>query len=289
MNTRNVKAKGCGSIITATVIVCLVVGLVLTGINLYGLTQPIRKPGLGVTDHDQLRFVPKTVWTYQKSLAAIEKLADEPSRLSLAEKANEVVNKSLVHVDWPRVDPAEYRQLVPVWENFFLYIGGRLLGLPEFERYHYASYKRNIRRGIGICGDASTVLSSVLDKYNIPNSIVSFDGHVIVEFEASPGQSLLLDPDFGVSLKVDLPTLRGNPYRVKRRYLDAGYSEEEINYLFSAYETDYTVFDDTYSFMTLRYLFEYMSYIMKWLLPMLLVIWAVIWLFCRRHGLLGKG
>lgn len=67
--------------------ISLIVGLVLMGLNLYGLTQPIRKPGLGVTDVDQLRFVPDEVWSYEESMEAIARL--DVSNLARPEKSNE--------------------------------------------------------------------------------------------------------------------------------------------------------------------------------------------------------
>ena len=63
----------------------LIIGLILMSINLYGITQPIRKPGLGILDHAQLRFVPDTVWSYQESMAAIDGLATIEDRYQLAE------------------------------------------------------------------------------------------------------------------------------------------------------------------------------------------------------------
>lgn len=259
-------------------VLSLVTGLVLIGINLYGETQPIRKPGLGVTDHDQLRFVPDKVWSYQESMSAIEDLKTIDETSQLAEKANRVVNQSLVHVDWKRVDPQEYRQLVPIWENYFLWALGQFSGLPQFERYHYADYRRNIRRGIGICGDASTILSSVMDRYGIPNRIISFLGHVIVEYQDEEGNRYLLDPDFGVSLGTSLEGLLRDPESFKPAYLNAGYSEAEVDYLFKAYAKGYAIFDDTYHFMTQRYIFENASYVIKWALPFGLVIFPFIWL-----------
>lgn len=132
----------------------LILGLFLLALNLYGLNQPLRKPGLGVNDHESLRFIPERVWSYEESLNAINSLNSKQSGTQLLSEANRVVNRSLVHVDWDRVDPDEYRQRVPAWENYFLYAMGKFSGLPQFERYHYADYLRNIRRGIGICGDA---------------------------------------------------------------------------------------------------------------------------------------
>ena len=268
----------------------LILGIVIMAINLYGLSQSIRKLELGINDHDQLVFVPKDVWSFSKSMDAIENLSVIKQDDMLVEEANRITNQSLVHIDWNRVDPMEYRQLVPVWENYFLYMIGRYSELPQFMRYHYADYQRNIRRGIGICGDASTVLSSILDRNNISNRIVAFKGHVIVEYTGVDGQVRLMDPDFGVSLGVSLKDLIEKPQMVRSRYVEAGYSKNEIDDLFKAYGTKYNIFDDTYQFMRIRYLFEYFSYVMKWLLPVMLITLSV---FCfnkyrrtsRNHSL----
>jgi len=260
----------------------LAVALVLMGINIYGLTPPIRKPGLGVVDHDQLRFIPQQVWSYEDSLIAINGLNSSWSRSELAAAANQVVNQSLVHIDWQKVDPVEYRQLVPIWENYFLWGIGMFSGLPQFERYHYAGYERNIRRGIGICGDASTILSSVLDQHQIPNRIVSFGGHVIVEYEGEDGKQQLLDPDFGISLELPLEELSERLEQVRNRYLAAGYSDAEVDDLISIYQTEFALFDNTYHFMTLRYIFEKVSYIAKWVFPLLLILLSLGYLAWPR-------
>ncbi|SET76895.1 hypothetical protein SAMN04487962_12231 [Marinobacter segnicrescens] len=257
--------------------ISLIIGLVLMGLNLYGLTQPIRKPGLGVTDVDQLRFVPDEVWSYEKSMEAIARLDGASPNSDLAKQANRVVNQSLVHVSWKEVDPVEYRQLIPPWENYFLWGIGKFSGLPQFERYHYANYQRNIKRGIGICGDASTILSSIMDKHEIPNRIISFRGHVIVEYQREDGRAELIDPDFGVELEMTLDQLRADPEQAKAKYLAAGYSEKESETLRKAYQTSYAVYDNTFHFMSNRYLFEELSYWLKWLLPTLLILLSALY------------
>lgn len=271
------------TLIDAVVVVLGIVGLLLLSVNFYGLTQPIRKPGLGVIDHDQLRFIPKEVWSYERSLKAIEQLGEQSSVRYLAGQANSIVNNSLTHVDWAAVDPHEYRQLVPIWENYFLWAIGRFSGLPQFARYHYADYTRNIRRGIGVCGDASTVLSSVLDSYHIENRIVSFKGHVIVEYKDEQGSRFLADPDFGVKMDGDLEQLVKNPESFRQYYLDAGYPSGEVDYLFDAYDTSFAIFNDTYHFMTKRYIFEEVSYVMKWLMPIIILFFSGIYLLRTRE------
>lgn len=263
----------------------LIIGLLLLGLNVYGLTQPLRKPGLGVTDQELLRFVPDKVWDYETSLSAIDSLASIENDVALAGQANDVVHQSLVHVEWEAVDPQAYRQLVPPWENVFLWAVGRFSGLPQFERYHYAGYRRSIERGIGICGDASIVLSSVLDRYGVASDIISFRGHVIVEYQNSKGEKRLLDPDFGVAINRPLDALKANPELVRPLYLEAGYSPQEINDLIYVYSGDFAVFDDTYGFMAKRYIFEKVTYALKWALPPLLIFPAILlWLWRRRQG-----
>jgi hypothetical protein len=261
------------------VIMSLVLGLALLTLNLYGLTQSIRKPGLGVTDQNDLRFIPDEVKSYDESIKAINSLNHSYPDALLVEKANTIVHNSLVHVDWNRVDPVAYRQLIPIWENYFLYLLGMYSDLPQFKRYHYANYQRNIRRGIGICGDASTTLSSVLDKLEIENQILSFKNHVIVEVKDDSGKWLLFDPDFGVTLGISLDELIENPKTAWSKYLNAGYSKKEISYLFKTYNSDYTVFDSTYQFMKKRYVFEQVSYIAKWIVPAFLILIAIIYFY----------
>ena len=253
-------------------LVLLGVGVLLLAINVYGLSQPLRKPGLGVTDPDQLRFIPEQVWAYEHSVKALHSLDRELPTEEVAQLLNLMVNMSIVHIDWKRVDPVEYRQLIPIWENYFLYLIGRYSNLPQFERYHFVNYKRSLERGIGICGDASIILSSVLNLYDIKNRIISFDGHVIVEYYDSHGKGRLLDPDFGVSIDVPLEAFANDLDSVKSLYLDSGYTENEIDYLLDAYSGGYRSFDGVFDFMSKRYIFEYLSYAMKWALPVFFIV-----------------
>lgn len=248
----------------------ILVGLALTGANLYGLGQSLRPPGLG-EDARELRFIPEEVWPFERSMREIEALADISEVNQIALRANFVANRSLVHIDWERVDPVKYRQLVPLWENFGLHILGRVTSMPQIQRYHFADYKRSIERGIGICGDAANLLSSILDRYGVENRIVSFPGHVVVEYEDAD-KSLLLDPDFGIALEMSVDELKANPAAITDVYRQNGYSDREINRLIEVYGRGPSFFDDTFHFMTKRYVFEELSYLAKWPLPIMMVL-----------------
>lgn len=260
----------------------ILLGIILICINLYGITQSIRKPSLGVSDYDYLRFIPDEVWSYDKSIKEIELLSNVSAENELAIAANQIAHQSLVHIAWRRVDANEYRLMIPIWENYFLYALSQFSGLPQFERYHFADYKRNIRRGVGICGDASTVLSSILDRYDIDNRIISFNGHVIVEQSNRAGQFRLLDPDFGVVIDLSLDEMFINMSAVRSAYQRAGYSSREIDNLINIYKTEYTIFDDTYHFMSKRYIFENVSYIAKWFFPIILILISLYYI--KKNG-----
>lgn len=270
-------------------ILAVVFGIVLMSINLYGLTQPIRKPGLGVTDHDLLRFVPEELWSYERSMEEIDALASIDNKDVLASKANEIVNISIIHPQWTWVDRVEYRQLIPIWENYYLWFLGVVTDMPQIQRYHYANYKRNIKRGIGVCGDAATVYSSILDRYGIENRLASFsDGHVVVEYESDDGQSFVMDPDFGVELGMSLEQIGKSPESIRPMYAEQGYSVREIDTLVRIYSSGFFIFDDTYSFMAKRYIFEEVSYIMKWVAPLFLIFMGGFYLSRRRRLRLDK-
>lgn len=260
--------------------IAVLIGAILMSINLYGLSQSIRKPGLADTDPELLRFVPEETWSYERSMEEIDALASIGDKDVLASKANDIVNISIIHPQWTWVDRVEYRQLIPIWENYYLWFLGIVTDMPQIQRYHYANYKRNIKRGIGVCGDFATVYSSILDRYDIENRLASFsDGHVVVEYETEDGRSLVMDPDFGVELGMSLKEISDNPESVRQPYTEKGYSTREINTLVRIYGSGFYIFEDTYNFMAKRYIFEEVSYVMKWVAPLILLLIGFYYFF----------
>lgn len=267
------------------IVLFLVPGLFLMGLNLYGLTQPLRYPGLFQTESELLRFPTEGNFTYEETLQELAEFEPEDTEIGTARKLNALVNKALTHVQWQKVDPARYRLLVPAWENYFLHVIGRFSSEAQFQRYHYTDYRRSIERGVGRCGDASIVLSSLLTEYNINNNIIAMNGHVIVETIDKNGQSYLLDPDFGVDLGVSLGQLRGSLDRVAVAYEDAGYVlEGPTGAVIDTYALTEgrDVYAGTKDFMTMRYYFEKVSYVAKWLMPLSMIALGLLALRIRK-------
>ncbi|MCL1479005.1 MAG: hypothetical protein MH219_16515 [Marinobacter sp.] len=93
----------------------------------------------------------------------------------------------------------------------------------------------------------------------------------------------MADPDFGVEMGGDLQQLVQDPERFRQYYLDAGYATAEVDYLFEAYDSTFAIFDNTYHFMTKRYIFEKVSYVVKWLLPIILLLFSGLYVLRKKE------
>lgn len=254
----------------------LIVSCLLLVINLYGLTQDIRKPDL--LSETDLRFKDDISFTYSQAMHAMERKEGE-SDFEYTTRMTKVVSQSLAHIHWKEKDNKEYNVLVPIWENYFLYFMGKFSGIPEFSKYHFIDYQRSVERGIGICGDASMVFSQLLDKQGIENRLLVYPGHVITEVIFDEQHAQLFDPDFGVVIPVDSETMRENSSVVLPAYQSEGYSISEARHLSRGYSKSYDEYNNVKHFMTKKYYFEYISYVLKWLLP---IIMLTIGIFLAR-------
>ncbi len=256
----------------------VLVGIGLTSINLYGLTQQLRPSYIF---EDELRFPNDQASSYDVTLAYLQKKNNE-NDLSYAIRATKVVAKGLAHIHWLDYEPSHFNQLVPIWENYFLYFVGRGFDIPEFQRYHFTDYKRSLQRGIGVCGDASMVLSQVLSLNNIENKIISFPGHVVVKIIIGD-DAFVLDADFGVVLPFLPSELKSNPKELEKQYMNEGYTLGDVVALNYAYQASFQSWNGVQHFVTNKYYFEKISYMLKWPFPLFLILWFG-YLFVRTRG-----
>jgi hypothetical protein len=254
-------------------------GSCLLILNLYGLLLKDIRPSHFY--QDELIFPNDEPLSYQKSIKQLDRKEDEKSK-EFSLRINQVVSKSLAHIRWEKYDPSYFNQLIPPWENYILYLMGLFSDIPEYERYHYADYKRSIKRGIGICGDASMVLSEALEKYNIKNKIISFPDHVVTTVQLENEDEYTLDPDFGIFLPLSAQEIHDNPALAISYYSLAGFGGSRIQDLKQIYSEDFKEWDGVKHFITKKYYFEYFSYVLKWLIP-LLCIFITIFFFVRKR------
>lgn len=246
----------------------LFVGISLLAINLYGLTQSLRPEGLAP---DVLRFEENDLKLSQDDFREQVKRLPSESKEEYANRLTKVIADGMAHVHWEYYDPDVFHQRVPVWENYILYLAGALTSISEFKRYHFTIPEKSIERGIGLCGDASMLLSELLNREGINNSIISIPGHVMVEANYG-SQKQLLDPDFGVPLQNELKFYVNSPDALVREYENFGYfNNGELVIKREMREGNYQYWNGSSHFVTKKYYFERISYVVKWALPIVLI------------------
>lgn len=255
-------------------IICVLfaaMGLILTGANVVGLFLDVRPASFPEQD---LRFHNDVELTHQETLAAIKRLPNE-SEKDYASRITHVISKGLAHVEWKEFEPSKYHQQIPIWENYFLYFMAKLTDIPEYQRYHFADYRRSLARGIGICGDASMIMSQLLDLQGISNQIITFPGHVIVAAYYQDGSVVSYDPDFGVVIEKSPAEIKRMPRLVNIPYSQQGYGQYDLQILNRIYNNSFKEWDGVSHFITKKYYFEYLSYWLKWPFPILMLLIAL--------------
>lgn len=243
----------------------VVVAVFLLAINGYGLTRTLRHPELA---HERsLRFQDDLTLSLEEFRAGLQRRSDESAQ-AFAERATQVVCGGLAHVEWDDPAAQRYYLQVPVWENYWLHLAGYLH--DDFRRYHFRNPERTLERGVGICGDAACLLSSVLEREGIDTRIVAFDGHVVVEADllgAAPAR-WMLDPDFGAVVPHDIEDVHRDPEVIDGPYHAAGHGDDDIAALKQIYATPYHTYESAFAFRPRRAIAEEAAYALKWGVPL---------------------
>lgn len=252
--------------------------LMLFSVNFYGLFQSLRYDGFKNTPEEHFRFGREEPLPYRNAIKEIDKLFDIDDELVFSGKASKLVSECLAHLEWEKLDPLQSKQTVPFWENPILYILGRFSSLHFYQRYNFTDYRRTIERGFGICGDASVVLSQLLDKKGIPHEIVAFDEHVLIEATIDESR-IILDPDFGILINDNLDNLAKNSNLTEHIYREAGFSDNESKLMGRIFTRQKYTYGSVYKFLPKRFILERISYWLFWYGPFAgLLISAAYWL-----------
>jgi hypothetical protein len=258
--------------------ITLLAGCFLLMINLYGLNRNIRVDDFS---DEYLRFTQDQPANFDATMLELIRHTDE-SDIHYASRVTHVVARGISHVEWLDFPAQQFNQLIPIWENYFLYFMGVFSGIPEYERYHYANYHRSLERGIGLCGDASMVISQLLNQQKINNKILTFPGHVVVLASFDKGEQYILDADFGVVVPYSSNEIAAKSTEIAKLYLDAGYPMSDFEFFKSMYQQDFKVWNGVQHFITKKYYFEILVYWLKWPFPLFMVLFATFMLYKIR-------
>lgn len=168
-----------------------------------------------------------------------------------------------------------YNLRVPASENYLLFVAGYIL--PKwFKKYEFANYRKAVERGVGYCSQQAGVLAGILDEQGIESRIVLFTRHTVSLARVGGRQPVwwIVDPDYGVIVKHDLAEVTETPELVKPFYLNKGYTDEHVNYLVQEVygEKSYRVAKRASGYFWLRSYYEPLSYVLIWIIPILLML-----------------
>lgn len=258
---------------TALIRIATLLGILLLTINIIGLFMDLRPSGL---TSDVLRFEDVDLKLSHKQFREGVVREKDETDLDYANRLTITIANGLGHLEWLDYPNDKFHQLVPLWENYILHLMGRFSGIPEFERYHFSSPEKSMERGIGICGDAAILMSQLLLEQGIKNTIITIPGHVMINASID-GQDLLLDPDFGVPLNNSPSFFRLAPNELIKQYQDSGYKNNgELMIARNLASKGYQSWYGVSHFITKKYYFEKISYLLKWLIPLLFLLTAFL-------------
>lgn len=246
----------------------LLIATALLATNFYGFTQDLKPINIEI---EHLRFGERDVkMSREELLMQMAKMPEETDE-HYAKRITLAIADTIAHIHWLDYPSDMFNQRVPLWENYILHLMGRFSGIPEFERYHFSSPEKSIARGIGICGDASMILSQLLNRENIKNSIITFPGHVMVE-ALIKDRPVLLDADFGVVLEYGYSHYKDHPEHFIEEFNRVGIINDSEDELAKGLTEGVTYWNGVSHFITKKFYFEKISYIAIWLFPIFLLV-----------------
>jgi len=259
----------------------LIFGLVLLGINIYGLFKTMRNPAVYTEEITLRNRINDVTISYPEINELLKRKVNE-SNIDFGVRINKVVNDGFAHY-WKAQGTEKYHMRVPVWENYLLYAAS-YINPKRYERYEFSNYKKNLERGVGLCSTHSTIVKGVLQDNGMKAELLDVGGHhVVVRAELNDTATYILDPDYGIVVPFDTAAITANPELARAPYsnmADLYYPDAK-----DPYTTDYLVkiFGDRKHVYSVDNWFEHFSYWAIWIIPFLLMLPYVYTLFRKKN------
>ena len=263
----NLKKLKIGSIL-------LLIGIILLLINLYGIIFP--------NDYRKIlsQKYHKNVLSYNEVIKKIDEsyLKYRKSKKFL-KQAVKFYNEGIFYV-WPTNN--EFTT-IPLRENFILYFlhyfdyifyKYHLTNIPDaFSKFETHYYEKALRRGFGICSQNAEGLADLLYKrYGIETHIIGLLGHVILEAKIN-NKNFLLDPSVGLFIPMNLEEAENNLSGIKNLYKFTTHPELAVFFNKEGNVVS-PIIGGSGQRPTLAKI-ETISYILKWLLPIIFIIFGL--------------
>jgi len=250
-------------------IVSFLVGVWLFMLNIYGLFISLRNPDIY---NEKNTYFKNDIIYSEIELLDILRKGDENNE-EFCIKSTEAIHNGIAHY-WKEEGAEKYNMVIPVYENYILFILGHLF--PGKLKYHeFYNYKKAIERGIGLCSQHAIILSQVLENNGIETKILGLKSHVVVTAEVNGEKNVwwVLDPDFGVIFKMGMEDLRASPEILEFHYINKTPDSETLLKLHESFTGEVMVFEGAEEYSGIkRVMLEQGSYLVKWVLPFLFIM-----------------
>jgi hypothetical protein len=259
----------------------LFAGIALLLLNTIGLFKSLRNEDLY-----------KEVTPYKNDISI--RLSDAEKQLNRMQNETEkdfavrmtlLINHAMAHY-WKDEGIKKYHLQIPLWENYILSITHRISG---DKKYEFRNYRKVIERGAGICSQPCIALKYLLNDNEIKADLWDLWGHVVVEAEFSDRTKYTLDPDYGNHVPYGIEYIQTNLDIIREYY-------KNQDYIYADHYKDHRHTEDIVNIYEkdrnhvyyMNRTFEDFSYIVIWILPLLLILPFTIAFFKKNKSLQHK-
>jgi len=250
--------------ITKTASALLIVsGMVLVSLNLLGFVL-----GVSVIDENigqSYDAIPG--YSYQiQDISMLHNMLEKPIPHFDLENVNNTIFESIIHSDNRRIQ---------IYENWLLWFGGKIYApLGRTQTPH-----RIVAGEGGLCSEVSAVMNSVAKINGYRARLIGLNGHVVSEVLTDDGWRVA-DPDYGVTYPVSIEILESEEGSglIKKRLQNRGYKDETIKWYIKLFQSseDNTLTEVGAALSPRLYAIEKASEILKWVIPMVTIIFGII-------------
>jgi len=264
------------------------IGAILICINIAGFFIPLKNPD--IYQENKTGFRDDTTLSSKEAFALLESL-DKADKKEYVTRVNDIFNRSIAHY-WEDEGIKKYNISIPFHENWIL--ASLQYVLPSiYKHYEFCNYKKALERGVGLCSQHAVALVDFLSQNNIEARTIGLDGHVVATAEVKNNEWWVLDADYGVVIPYNITRLQMSPDIIKQYYSGKGMqiNTTVIENIAEIYGSEGNIIYPKADIGHVGYIdcnwkkviIEHVSYILKWLIPILLIIPFLYLIFRKFH------
>jgi hypothetical protein len=259
------------------IIISFVFGIILLSLNIYGLFISLRSPLI----YNPELFSHKTSDIITMSETEVfSKISQRKGHTNeeFLEITTDSIHNGMLHY-WDDELKNEFNLRIPIYENYILFTLS-YIHPGIFQKYEISGlWEKGVERGVGWCSQSSCILASALRSNGLKSKVYVMQNHTValIEVDAKEKKEWIADPDYGVVIRHSIDEVESNPKLIKLFYEEKGYDQNTINNLVAIFDKNNEIerksnFIRHTNYCSLKHrVFEYFTYVIKWILPFILI------------------